>query len=109
MVRVGYPLAQNTCFKWFSSPDSLVVSHTVSAPVFRHLMMPDLILAWWWELYFMYLSVCVSLRKIDVVADVRSFSTSTSRKAIFFSLSFSIVNWIPGFWEFRCFRNSFKE
>ena len=57
----------------------------------------------------MYLSVCVFLQNIEVVARVPFFCTSTSRKAIFPSSSFSMVNWMVGFWEFRCPRNSSRD
>ena len=73
-ICVQYPFSRKTCFRWFCSLISLVAWQMFLALVPRHLMMPDLILAWWWELY---LSVCVFLRKTEVVASVPSICTST--------------------------------
>ena len=44
-----YPFTWKICFRWFSSPISLVAWQTFLALVSRHLMMLDLILVWWWE------------------------------------------------------------
>ena len=46
-ICAGYPFAWKTCFRWFRSPISLVAWQTFLALVPRHLMMLDLILAWW--------------------------------------------------------------
>ena len=46
------------------------------------------------------------LRNTEVVALSPFLSTCTSRNAIFWSSSFSIVNWMAGCCEFRWFRNS---
>ena len=46
-ICAGYPFAWKTCFRWFHCPISLVAWQTFLALVPRHLMMLDLILAWW--------------------------------------------------------------
>ena len=46
-ICAGYPFTWKTCFRWFHSPISLVAWQTFLALVPRHLMMLDLILAWW--------------------------------------------------------------
>ena len=54
----------------------------------------------------MYWLVCVFFRNTEVVTLSTFLSICTSRNAIFWSSSFSIVNWMAGCCEFRWFRNS---
>ena len=56
-------------------------------------------------MYWLYL-VCVFFRNTEVVALSPFLYTCTSRNAIFWSSSFSIVNWMAGCCELRWVRNS---
>ena len=44
-----------------------------------------------------------------MVASVPSLSNSMSKKAIFLSFSYSMMNWMAGFWEFMHVSQEFAQ
>ena len=102
----GYPFLLKVSWRCNISFSFSVSSHTFSALLAGHPIVPDLTLGWWCEVKWVNMSIWVGFLYTVVLKVPSSFFTRTSRKLIWLFVSSSLVNWIWGCCSFRCVSKS---